>query len=86
MVPQVQKNSAIVEQVVYAIAGAQIIKEPAEGGWVAGSLLEGGMLSGRVGPAELFFRSSCEAPSPTGLGMNYYPTHNFRLQALRSTI
>ena len=31
-VAQVQKNSAIVEQVVYAIAGAQIIKEPVEGG------------------------------------------------------
>ena len=29
---QVQKNSAIVEQVVYAIAGAQLIKEPVEGG------------------------------------------------------
>ena len=35
-VAQVQKNSAIVEQVVYAIAGAQIIKEPVEGGGKVG--------------------------------------------------
>ncbi len=31
LVKQVQKNSGIIEQVVFAIAGAQIIKEPLEG-------------------------------------------------------
>ena len=38
-VAQVQKNSAIVEQVVYAIAGAQIIKEPVEGGGKVGGVV-----------------------------------------------
>ncbi|KXZ49756.1 DHC2 protein [Gonium pectorale] len=31
LVKQVQKNSGIIEQVVYAIAGAQLVKEPEEG-------------------------------------------------------
>lgn len=31
VVKQVQKNSGIIEQVVYAIAGTQIISEPEEG-------------------------------------------------------